>query len=708
MREVPTFSNWGKIYKVEEINYIIEELKMSEIIKTNKKIEYYNIPCAFDIETSSFLSKGISNQLEKTSIMYEWTLGLNGYVIIGRTWEEFFNVINILADLLGLYDKKRLIIYVHNLSYEFQYIRKWLEWVNVFSLDSRKPLYALSTLGIEFRCSYLLSGYSLSKLDEQLQKYKVSKMVGDLDYKLIRHSTTTLTEKEIKYCENDVRVIMSYIQEKIENDGNITRIPLTKTGYVRTYCKNNCLYDGSHKKNTKKYVLYTQLMQGMTLEVDEYQQLKRAFIGGFTHASAWKSGKVFSNVQSYDFTSSYPSVMVSEKFPMSKSEKIIITSSSEFYHNIKMYCCLFDVKIIGLQSKTLVEHYISVSKCFNLKTVVEDNGRVVSAKELSTTITEQDFLIIKNFYTWESIEIGNFRRYKKGYLPKSIILSILKLYADKTKLKDVLGKELEYLCDKELINSLYGMIVTDICRDDIPYENEWLPTEPPDIQKALNKYNGNKRRFLFYPWGVWVTAYARKNLFTGIHELGEDYIYSDTDSIKGLNFKNHTKYIKEYNMMIDSKLKLALKYHGIDENECRPKTIKGIEKPLGFWDEEKPYDKFKTIGAKRYIYEQKGKVNFTVSGLNKSICIPYLYEEYKTNDKIFEVFEDGLFIPPDYTGKMTHTYIDEDRKGVIKDYNNVPCDFYEKSSVHLENADYNMSQSETYIKYLLGITTKEN
>ena len=45
----------------------------------------------------------------------------------------------------------------------------------------------------------------------------VEKMVGDLDYSKIRTHLTPLTETEMKYCENDIKVITAYIKEQIEN-----------------------------------------------------------------------------------------------------------------------------------------------------------------------------------------------------------------------------------------------------------------------------------------------------------------------------------------------------------------------------------------------------------------------------------------------------------------------------------------------------------
>ena len=233
------FITESKIFNPDEIKEVLKiSLDEDMLIRTNKRVDYYNVPCSFDIETTSFYRQYSQLENEKCAIMYEWTLGINGNVIIGRSWNDFISCIKIISDTLKLFpNHKRLIIYVHNLSYEFQFICKRFEWFKIFAIDQRKPIYAITTEGIEFRDSYLLSGYALAKLGEELRKYPVQKMVGDLDYSLMRHEKTELTDKELKYCENDVRVVMAYIKERIEADGNITKIPLTKTGYVRKYCK---------------------------------------------------------------------------------------------------------------------------------------------------------------------------------------------------------------------------------------------------------------------------------------------------------------------------------------------------------------------------------------------------------------------------------------------------------------------------------------
>ena len=719
LMEFQDFLNSNEIYKPSEISSVLKMVRPNfRFSHSNKKIKYFNVPCSFDIETSSFFRSTGKGEQEKTAIMYEWTFGIYGAVIVGREWEEFISMLETLCNELNLTNEKRLIIYVHNLSYEFQFMRKWIEWEKVFSLDNRKPIYALTTGGVEFRCSYLLSGYSLVKLGDELRTYKVKKLVGALDYDKIRHSKTTLTQDEIAYCVNDVRVVMAYIAERIEQDGDISHIPLTKTGYVRNYCRNSCFYEqGVSRKKSFKRARYMDIMKGLRLTPDEYKQLKRAFQGGFTHANPFYSGKVVSGVTSFDFTSSYPCVMVSEQFPMSSSELIEITSKEQFEKNLKLYCCLFDVEFIGLESQLWFDSYLSLSRCWDVKDAVVNNGRVVSASHLFTTVTEQDFKIIKRFYTWEHLKIGKFRRYKKDYLPTDFVKSILKLYSDKTTLKDVDGKEIEYLKSKEMLNSCYGMAVTDVVRPEIIYsDDDWQTPETPDFERAIKEYNDSRSRFLFYPWGVWVTAYARRNLFTGICEFGTDYVYSDTDSVKVLNAENHIEYIHRYNKAIRSQLLRAMKYHGIHPDAIEPETAERVKKCLGVWDFDGHYKQFKTLGAKRYLVQysydernpekKRGTFNLTVSGLNKKTCVPYLLNKYGEQG-IFSAFNNELYIPPNFTGKNTHTYIDEQRTGTVADYLGIPGEYDERSGVHLEKSDYSLKISREYLDYLLNIETIE-
>lgn len=694
------FENTSRIYKHTEVKRVLNKFtKNVEFINTNKNIEYLNCPVSLDIETTSTMIDG-----EKVAWLYEWTFGVNGGVIIGRDISTLLYTLSTVSRHLKLNDKRRIICYVQNLGYEFQFIRKYFEWSKVFSIDTRKPLYALTPdTGLEFRCSYILSGSSLAKMGEELQKYPVKKMVGDLDYSLIRHSKTPLTPEELKYCENDVRVVMAYIQEEIERYGNITRIPLTNTGRVRDYVRKKCLYDYSkgRKARSKQYQKYSKFIQGMTLTVDDYNQAVEVFAGGFTHANACYVGRTIQNVHSRDFTSSYPAVMLSEKFPISSPIPYKPKNKADFKKMLKKYCCVFDIEFTNIIATTPVEHPISSYHCKKLEGAIVDNGRVVQASRMVITVTEQDFFIYKMFYQWESFRIANFKYMYKGYLPKPIVESILKFYKDKTTLKGVEGKEEEYLLSKGMLNSIYGMMVTNILKDEITYDDEW-GVKPANAESIIKKYNQNKRRFLYYYWGVYVTAYARFNLFTGIYNIGTDYIYSDTDSIKYLNDEAHTEYFDRYNKRICDKIEACLKWHKIPTEEYIQYTIKGEQKILGVWEYEGCYDEFKTLGAKRYMIREGDKYSLTVAGLNKRTAIPYMLEKYG-EEGIFEAFKDGLYIPPEHSGKQTHTYIDDEFMGEITDYTGITAMVHSLSSIHLCSQDYTLSLSAGFKDYLYDI-----
>lgn len=254
------------------------------------------------------------------------------------------------------------------------------------------------------------------------------------------------------------------------------------------------------------------------------------------------------------------------------------------------------------------------------------------------------------------------------------------------------------------------MMVTDICRDENIFEGGSWGTKPCNIAEEIRKYNENPRRFLNYADGIFVTAYARLQLFRTIYAIGErGHYYSDTDSCKVVDGDRYKRWFEKENARLTEKLNKALKYHKIDPARGRPLTIKGVPKPLGVWDYEGRMLRFKALRAKSYMIETDKGVNITVSGVNKSSAVPYICrgwaQDVRTHEHIndpFKKFDDMLSVPPDYTGKLTHIYIDEEQSGVLTDYLGVTAPFYEKTAIHLEKAGYEMSLALQYIDYLKG------
>lgn len=450
--------------------------------------------------------------------------------------------------------------------------------------------------------------------------------------------------------------------------------------------------------------MYRNLMTELILDPTEYSQLKRGFMGGFTHASNHHVMREtpYKDVACYDFCSSYPAVMVMEKFPMSRGQFIPSMSVEELETMTKTHCLLFDLTLNWVFPKLHHEHPISYSKTFDRMDVVgDDNGRVVTAEKFTITVTEQDYFVFREFYSWDFCTITNVWVYRKDYLPRNLVNSILTAYARKTELKDVKGMEIEYQIAKELVNAIYGMCATDPVRDSIEYLNNSEVVTPADIEKSIIQYNNSKKRFLFYPWGLWVTAYARANLFSGIIAFGSDYIYSDTDSIYALNYEAHTDYIDAYNSEIYAKIIRASKAHNIIPSAFSPKTVDGKIKTIGLWEFKGISDEFKTLGAKRYLKRSGDKYELTVAGVNKQKALDYiLAQAKKLHVSPFDIFTPNLAVPPEFSKRLDAYYEDEEFSGNLVDYTGVSAPVHEKSAVNLMPIEYSFHPAEDFVKYL--------
>lgn len=656
--------------------------------KHKKTTNFWNVPASFDIETTSFTSsEGI-----ETAVMYVWQFMIGHVIIMGRTWTEFFKLCELLVEIFELESgKQHLVVYVHNLAFEFQHMRKYFEGWSIFARKEREPMKA-ETMGIEFRDSLALSGCSLANLSSQLD-HNIHKMEGDLDYDLVRHYKTKLTKTETLYCIYDVFTVVTYISEKIEKDGDITKIPLTKTGYVRKHCREKTIYDKRKGRG------YFRNIHNMVIDVDEYSALREAFQGGFTHSNPYNTDKVIENVKHIDFTSSYPTVMISEEYPATTGVHAVKIYTLKDLNKIKNYLYICHIKIDKISSLFDGDYYISCSKCKNAEKMTNINGRLQSADHIEMWVTNVDLEIIQKTYVWQSFECDELYAYKKRYLPAPLVECIVELYEAKTIFKDVEGKELEYSLAKQLLNSIYGVMVQKIDNPDIVYDGEAWDTNDADLEAELETYNESQNRFNVYTWGVFVTAYARRNLWLGIMAAGEEnYIYADTDSIFYKEDEEFEEWVEKYNRDIIFKLKKALKHHRIDPGRIEPAKPSGEIAPMGVWDREKSPEKFKTLGAKRYIeLFEDGSYKTTIAGLSKTDGRDYIAKQKDP----FEFFAEGMKIPAETTGKLTHKYCDKNVTEVLRDYCGEYAEVETRSGINLSKCEFSMSMAEDFISAII-------
>lgn len=574
-----------------------------------KNITYLEIVTTFDIETTTIGNGNTGYH----AFMYQWQFCINGIVIFGRRWEEFLKLLEKLNDLYELCDTRRLVCYVHNLAYEFQFLKDFMNVQEMFAKDKKKPMYFYAN-GVEFRCSYFLSNMSLQKFCENSEKCTHYKLGGDeYNYSKMRTCDTELTAYEKGYCFNDVYGLYECILNRLDND-TLSSIPLTSTGYVRRDYRNAM-------NNRKNRAMFLKLR----LNAETYTMCRKAFRGGDTHANRFKVGLIIDEVYSCDKQSSYPATMELYYFPMSPFTPVVPRNQSEFDKFIESDCCLMDVTIYNLVCKPEQgDPYIDLAHCVQFSNIINDNGRILMADMVRIFCTECDIECIRMCYeNCFNIKVNRMFIAKRGKLPFELRNHLMQLYKGKTELKGVEGKEYEYAKKKNDVNSSFGMMVSSIDREEILYSNGvgWNK-EVPNLEKALDEYYNSRNNFLSYQWGVWITAQSRLQLRYAITLVGKDFVYSDTDSVKFIG-KHHLLEFEELNKKIIADCEKA---------QPRAYAIRDGEKCyLGVWENDGVYKRFRTWGAKKYAYEvvekkdnpqksiKKGDITFhiTVSGMSK-------------------------------------------------------------------------------------------
>ena len=276
------------------------------------------------------------------------------------------------------------------------------------------------------------------------------------------------------------------------------------------------------------------------------------------------------------------------------------------------------------------------------------------------------------------------------------------MFHDKTTLKGIVEKAVEYMISKNMINAEFGMMVTSIMKEILRYDNEqgYLPPEERDIISRLEEYNRDPKRFLFWAWGVWITSYARYNLLRVVDAVGNDHVYSDTDSDKILNPERHLDIFAKFDSEMLEKLKASSEFFHIPLEKYMPCSPSGEKQIIGTWDYEAKYARFKTLGAKRYLVQYPdGKYAITVAGLPKG-AVKFMRKNF--NDP-FDGFNSNLYIPAEESGKLTLFYGDNPISGEFVDYLGNTCKYHEESFVHMEDKYYTLNRSDQFAEFLLGI-----
>lgn len=686
---------------VREMIREAETVKKRRSAKYGGDYEYINIATAFDIETTS-----MTVDERKYAFPYYFAFAVNDKVIHMRTMEEFVNFIDDLAFDLEVNMYKRLVVYVHNLPFEFKFINSYFDWaeedIPFANGNITKVIKATTNFGVEFRCSLALTGRKLESLEEETG---IPKMVGDLDYDLIRNSLTEMSEVELGYIENDVLSLTALINNRISGRDNIATIPMTSTGYVRRAMRTISLQDKEHKKVIDK----------MTTTPLELISLRLAFMGGYTHANPKYAFETISDVIALDIGSSYPAQIVSQNFPVRRPRYLEECDPESYLEFCNNHHVVARVTMKNVLNKGKPFSIISRSKAHDLEFPVMDgteekemltvdNGRLHSAYRLTVYVTEVDLYYYMQFYDFEIEKVEDVFVYESDYLPTDFLKRVIFNYKGKTELKDVEGREDDYNSSKEGNNGVYGMMVMDPIRPEFHLVDNYLEelnVSNTAFEDAVEDINKDKLRFLSYVWGVYVTAYARAQLYDMILKLddaGVKIYYTDTDSVYVDNCDKVREIMNEENEKVAESMRDAAEHLEIDYDELQPKNPKGVRYPLGAWEIDGEYEEFKTLGAKRYACRTPdGKFSITCSGINKQMG-----SEYVESIGGMDAFATGLIIPKEKSGRNIARYSKPGESFTLEvtDYQGNVEEVTQKGWVHIETTESSLTVADEFQKFV--------
>ena len=566
------------------------------------KPRYLDVTCTFDIETTNTDTDGFA---------YSFQTCIGGAVVVPRYFEEWADIMETLVDKWSITERKRLVVFVHNLGYEYTYLIQMLcdRWGDCKALytKSRKPLYLMFDNGIEFRDSLKLFQKSLARATEGC---KHEKLKGDLDYSVYRTADTPLDDTEFAYCVNDVLGLWEAIERlKAERHYNAATLPMTNTALVIKEVNKHLTGDSRT----------LQKMQALELNREQMEIAYKAMAGGDTHGTRWRAGHTYRNCNSYDFKSAHPSQQLLWKFPEGHPMMLPQGQPQTVMDNIisSGMGWIAEIAIKGLQIRPeCPDPVISVSKCVGLKCDEnKDNGRVLQADETLLYCDSNDWQRIKEAYTFERVVMHRGFCFRLGYLPDSFRMAIF----DKFKIKETMKGSPEYAFSKICVNTIFGACAQKTIRDEYTAEiGDSIDFERMSWEVNLEKKNpaeiqkSQKGKFPFL-WGLWTASMTRLKLWQLLKIVGwEKVIYWDTDSCKfeGAKVPAVEQYNKEVAAQCEKRGVVVTKpngkkvYIGIAEDE-HPQADYG-------------YTEFRFLHAKCYAARTcEGVLESTIAGVGK-------------------------------------------------------------------------------------------
>ena len=615
-----------------------------------------------------------------------WSIALRAYDtnIVTLFGHKPSDMITCIEKLHKAMPGDRTIIYFHNWSYDYLFLRKFMfiKWGTPKSVLNVKPHYPIYTTfenGIMIKDSLILAQRNLQKWADDLE-VEHRKAVGCWDYNVIRHQSGTLSEDELKYIECDVVAGVECLNATADAlKKRVYTLPYTATGIPREIVRKR-------GKEVHAHDYFLRIAPDYQL----YCLQEQIYHGGFTHSNRHFIGQIVETT-CYDLSSSYPYQLLTMKAPCESFTKMgkdvhihyILKHSDKygFLFKLTLYKFRLKDKYFGMPP-------LQLSKTIKTLNAVVDNGRIIAGDLAIIYLNEVDLKLIDEYYIYEKHLCSDVYYAMKDYLPTWFTNFVYECYKDKTMLKG--GDPVQYAIAKAKLNSLYGMCVMKNIK--VPIEEdyasgEYSEKEDIDPEELYNKYVNNHNTVLPYIWGVYCTSEAMLRLFRLGQCTAEDgyWVYSDTDSVYSTKFDEDK--LKDFNDEAIATVR-SRGYEAV--------TFKGKDYYMGVAEFDGHHPTFVTVGSKRYCCtDDDGKLSITVAGVPKKKGAQCLNS--------IEDFRSGFVFDGTITGKKLHTYMyvdaiytDSNGNETGDSCNLSPCD-YLLDSVHDVDID-KLFEEEIFIQ----------
>ena len=297
----------------------------------------YRIACFYDTETTT-IGEGsnvrafpylfIFNDVRECGIA-DYNAG-NGIISFPRTEAAALAYILQMVDW-GTENGVIPIIAAYNLMFDLQPLLASLRLLFDFEVcaQTSTSVYTLDLLDVEsgekvlrFWDTFYLEMNGLAAMGKTAG---LPKMIGDLDYSLVRTPETPLTETELGYAARDVEVIPAYLAYLLRaNDymqpDDLGVSVLTKTSVVRQMAKRKLghlkVTDAKGKEHELFRLFQAVCNRNFPKDFKHYALRKACFRGGFTFTAARFAHKAVENVCSLDETSAHHAFINGKMVPV--------------------------------------------------------------------------------------------------------------------------------------------------------------------------------------------------------------------------------------------------------------------------------------------------------------------------------------------------------------------------------------------------------